>query len=67
MSAVSRRTWPDDVRQGLPPWQRNQLRQVHDGDHPESQAFALSPQLDAATAKGIDRAISQIKRDGLLP
>jgi polar amino acid transport system substrate-binding protein len=55
------------VRERLPAWQRNQLRLVLDGDRPESQAFAFSPQLDAATADRIDRAISQVKRDGLLP
>jgi len=54
-------------RQKLPRWQRNKLRLVLGGDRPESQAFALSPRLDAATAERIDRAISAVKREGLLP
>jgi len=36
------------------------------GIRPESQAFALSPQLPEATAARIDQAISALKRDGVV-
>jgi ABC-type amino acid transport substrate-binding protein len=36
------------------------------GIRPESQAFALSPQLPEATAARIDQAISALKRSGVV-
>jgi len=36
------------------------------GIRPESQAFALSPQLPEATAARIDQAISALKRNGVV-
>lgn len=36
------------------------------GIRPESQAFVLSPSLPAATAERIDRAISALKRNGVV-
>lgn len=55
------------VRETAPAWQRQRLQLVLQGTHPESQAFVLSPRLDPALEQRINRAISQAKRDGLLP
>jgi ABC-type amino acid transport substrate-binding protein len=55
------------VRDTAPPWQRRRLQLVLEGTHPESQALALSPRLDDALEERINRAISQVKRDGALP
>lgn len=57
----------DYLRQRAPRWQRTQLRLVLAGDRPESQAFVFSPRLEPTTAERIDRAISEVKREGLLP
>lgn len=54
-------------RNRAPQGQRARLKLVLQGTNRESQAFSLSPQLDAALVQRIDRAISQIKREGLLP
>jgi ABC-type amino acid transport substrate-binding protein len=40
------------------------LELVLQGLMPESQAFALSPRLDEATADRINRAITELKRIG---
>ena len=55
------------VRAEAPMRQRSRLRLVLDGQRPESQAFVFSPQLPEATAQGIDRAISEAKRNGQMP
>ncbi len=55
------------VRERAPRWQRSRLQLVLGGERPESQAFAYSPQLAETTAEGIDRAISETKRAGLVP
>jgi len=47
--------------------ERMRLRLAMEGSRKESQAFSLSPRLDPALVLRIDRAISQAKRDGLLP
>jgi ABC-type amino acid transport substrate-binding protein len=55
------------VREQTPVRQRSRLQLVLDGQRPESQAFVYSPQLPQATAEGIDRAISEAKRNGQVP
>jgi len=55
------------VREQLPLRQRSRLQLVLDGQRPESQAFVYSPQLPKATSEGIDRAISEAKRNGQVP
>ena len=55
------------VREQAPGRQRSRLQLVLDGQRPESQAFVYSPQLPKATAEGIDRAISEAKRNGQVP
>ena len=55
------------VREQTPARQRSRLQLVLEGQRPESQAFVYSPQLPQATAAGIDRAISEAKRNGQLP
>jgi ABC-type amino acid transport substrate-binding protein len=55
------------VREQLPLRQRSRLQLVLDGQRPESQAFVYSPQLAKATSEGIDRAISEAKRNGQGP
>ncbi|MFZ0406617.1 MAG: transporter substrate-binding domain-containing protein [Cyanobium sp.] len=49
------------------PTQRARLRLALQGINRESQAFALSPRLDTKLVERMDRAISQAKRDGLVP
>jgi RNA polymerase primary sigma factor len=56
-----------DVREQLSVRQRSRLQLVLDGQRPESQAFVYSPQLPKATSEGIDRAISEAKRNGQVP
>ena len=55
------------VREQVPLQQRSRLQLVLDGQRPESQAFVYSPQLPKATSEGIDRAISEAKRNGPAP
>jgi polar amino acid transport system substrate-binding protein len=55
------------VREQVPLRQRSRLQLVLDGQRPESQAFVYSPQLPKATSEGIDRAISEAKRNGQRP
>jgi len=55
------------VREQVPLRQRSRLQLVLDGQRPESQAFVYSPQLPKATSEGIDRAISEAKRNGQVP
>ena len=55
------------VRNQAPPLQRSRLRLALQGTNRESQAFALSPRLDPMLVRRLDRAISQAKRDGLVP
>lgn len=55
------------VREQLSARQRSRLQLVLDGQRPESQAFVYSPQLPKATSEGIDRAISEAKRNGQVP
>jgi len=55
------------VREQVPPRQRGRLQLVLDGQRPESQAYVYSPQLPAGTSEGIDRAISEAKRNGEVP
>lgn len=55
------------VREQLSVRQRSRLQLVLDGQRPESQAFVYSPQLPKATSEGIDRAISEAKRNGQAP
>ncbi len=55
------------VRDQAPPLQRSRLRLALQGTNRESQAFALSPRLDPTLVRRLDRAISQAKRDGLVP
>jgi ABC-type amino acid transport substrate-binding protein len=55
------------VREQAPGRQRSRLQLVLDGQRPESQAFVYSPELPEATAEGIDRAISEAKRNGQVP
>lgn len=55
------------VREQLSVRQRSRLQLVLDGQRPESQAFVYSPQLPKATSEGIDRAISEAKRNGQVP
>jgi len=55
------------IREQAPPAQRSRLRLALQGTNRESQAFALSPRLDAKLVGRIDRSISQAKRDGLVP
>lgn len=55
------------VRDNATPAQKARLRLALQGTNRESQAFALSPRLDPALVERIDRAISQAKRDGLVP
>jgi ABC-type amino acid transport substrate-binding protein len=55
------------LREQTPARQRSRLQLVLGGQRPESQAFVYSPQLPEATAEGIDRAISEAKRNGQLP
>lgn len=55
------------VRDQAPPLQRSRLRLALQGTNRESQAFALSPRLDPMLVRRLDRAISQAKRDGLVP
>jgi polar amino acid transport system substrate-binding protein len=57
----------DYVLEQTPPEQRSRLRLALKGAYRESQAFVYSPNLDDAMATRLDRAISQAKRDGLLP
>jgi ABC-type amino acid transport substrate-binding protein len=57
----------DYVLEQTPPEQRSRLRLALKGAYRESQAFAYSPNLDNEIATRLDRAISQAKRDGLLP
>jgi ABC-type amino acid transport substrate-binding protein len=55
------------LREQASPRERLRLRLAMEGSRKESQAFSLSPRLDPALVLRIDRAISQAKRDGLLP
>jgi len=55
------------VREQVPLRQRSRLQLVLDGQRPESQAFVYSPQLPKVTSEGIDRAISEAKRNGQVP
>jgi ABC-type amino acid transport substrate-binding protein len=55
------------VLEQTPPEQRSRLRLALKDSYRESQAFVYSPNLDNAMATRLDRAISQAKRDGLLP
>ncbi len=55
------------VREQATPAQRSRLRLALPGTNRESQAFSLSPRLDAKLVERMDRAISQAKRDGLVP
>jgi len=55
------------VLEQSPPQQRSQLRLALEGINRESQAFVYSPRLDTALITRLDRAISQAKRDGLVP
>jgi len=55
------------LREQLSARQRSRLQLVLGGQRPESQAFVYSPQLPEATAEGIDRAISEAKRNGQVP
>ena len=55
------------VREQATPAQRARLRLALQGINRESQAFALSPRLDTRLVERMDRAISQAKRDGLVP
>ena len=55
------------VREKAPGRQRSRLQLVLGGQRPESQAFVYSPQLPEATAEGIDRAISEAKRNNQVP
>ena len=55
------------VREQVPLRQRSRLQVVLDGQRPESQAFVYSPQLSKAISEGIDRAISEAKRNGQVP
>ncbi|MCP9800228.1 ABC transporter substrate-binding protein [Synechococcus sp. RedBA-s] len=48
------------------PLQGSRLSLALQGIRPESQAFALAPGLPAATAERIDRAISALKRNGVV-
>jgi len=47
--------------------QRTRLRLALKDSYRESQAFVYSPNLDSALVTRLDRAISQAKRDGLVP
>ncbi len=51
----------------LPASQRPRLQLVMQGTHMQSEAFALSPSLAPGLVLRIDRAISQAKREDLLP
>ena len=55
------------VREQASPLQRSRLRLALQGTNRESQAFALSPRLETTLVRRLDRAISQAKRDGLVP
>jgi ABC-type amino acid transport substrate-binding protein len=55
------------VLEQTPPEQRSRLRLALKDSYRESQAFVYSPNLDNTMATRLDRAISQAKRDGLLP
>lgn len=55
------------VLEQTPPEQRSRLRLALKGSYRESQAFVYCPNLDSALVTRLDRAISQAKRDGLLP
>jgi ABC-type amino acid transport substrate-binding protein len=55
------------VLEQTPPEQRSRLRLALKDSYRESQAFVYSPSLDTTMATRLDRAISQAKRDGLLP
>ena len=55
------------VRDQAPVAQRARLRLALPGTNRESQAFALSPRLDPTLEQRLNRAISQAKRDGLVP
>jgi ABC-type amino acid transport substrate-binding protein len=55
------------VLEQTPAEQRSRLRLALKDSYRESQAFVYSPNLDNAMATRLDRAISQAKRDGLLP
>ncbi|MEB3296916.1 MAG: hypothetical protein VKL23_05210 [Cyanobacteriota bacterium] len=51
----------------VPASQRPRLQLVMQGTHMQSEAFALSPSLAPDLVLRIDRAISQAKREDLLP
>jgi ABC-type amino acid transport substrate-binding protein len=55
------------IRQQATARERLRLQLAMEGSRKESQAFSLSPRLEPALVLRIDRAISQAKRDGLLP
>ena len=55
------------VLEQAPVEQRSRLRLALKGTYRESQAFVYSPHLDPTLATRLDRAISQAKRDGLVP
>ena len=55
------------VLEQTPKEQRSRLRLALKDSYRESQAFVYSPNLDTTMATRLDRAISQAKRDGLLP
>ena len=55
------------LREQVAAGDRFRLRLAMQGSHRESQAFTYSPRLDPALAQRLDRAISQAKRDGLVP
>jgi ABC-type amino acid transport substrate-binding protein len=55
------------VLEQTPAEQRSRLRLALKDSYRESQAFVYSPNLDNALTKRLDRAISQAKRDGLVP
>jgi len=55
------------VLEQTPPEQRSRLRLALKDSYRESQAFVYSPNLDSTLATRLDRAISQAKRDGLVP
>lgn len=47
--------------------QRSQLHLAMPGTNKQSQAFSVSPRLSEALVSRLDRAISEAKRDGLVP
>jgi ABC-type amino acid transport substrate-binding protein len=55
------------VLEQIPKEQRSRLRLALKDSYRESQAFVYSPNLDSALVTRLDRAISQAKRDGLVP